>query len=348
MTCGFRGQVYRLPFNLSVVTKDGTWDNFECRLTLYPHEQEVTLSSQISMSHKAVSLKFRSHAFQLDKLTDIAQYLPGLILSGAADIEGDATIRLEPFKISKFAATCELRNTQIQYNQLAITGLQDSEKGNSPIRIEIAGEDTQFHVRASNISCVSPAHILVPALQCDLRLSQDGVESAGYFEVASCDFDKGHTSLLQILAPFHSTGRFSAKFSKTGIWEFSLSNNPPSGEAVSPPTECKVRLKTYDVALTPPTVTISGSGEKTNGIIRHAVQFTDLVVTGDGTTIKMPSILIGGDTRLSGSPADGVTGITVLEAKVSDAVVSANASELKLPDVALTVKGESGFRLKMV
>jgi len=342
LTCGFRGQVYRLPFNLSVVTKDGMWDSLECRLTLYPHEQEVTLSSQISMSHKAVSLKFRSHAFQLDKLTDIAQYLPGLILSGAADIEGDATIRLEPFKISKFAATCELRNTQIQYNQLAITGLQDSEKGNSPIRIEISGEDTQFHVRASNISCVSPAHILVPALQCDLRLSQDGVESAGYFEVASCGFDKGHTALLRILAPFRSTGRFSAKFSKTGIWEFSLSNNPPSGETVSPPTDCKVRLSTYDVALKTPTVTISGSGEKTNGIIRYAVQFTDLVVTGGGTTIKMPSILIGGDTRLSGNPADGVTATTVLEAKVFDAVLSANASELKLPDVALTVKGESG------
>ena len=342
LTCGFRGQVYRLPFNLSVVTKDGMWDSLECRLTLYPHEQEVTLSSQISISHKAVSLKFRSHAFQLDKLTDIAPYLPGLILSGAADIEGDSTIQLEPFKISKFAATCELRNTQIQYNQVAMTGLHDDEKGNSPIHVEISGEDTQFHLRASNVSCVSPVHILMPALQCDVCLTQDGVESSGYVEVASCDVDKGHTSLLPIPATFRSTGRFSAKYSKTGVWEFSFSNIPPSGETVSTPTECKARLSGYDVALKTPTVTISGNGEKTKGTIRHAMQFADFMVTGNGTTIKMPTILIEGDTRLSSTPADGVTGTTVLEAKASDAVLSANDADMKLPDLAFTVKGESG------
>lgn len=342
LTCSFRGQVYRLPFNLSVVTKDGMWDSLECCLTLYPHEQEVTLSSQISLSHKAVSLKFRSHAFQLDKLTDIAQYLPGLVLSGAADIEGDATIQLEPFKISKLAVTCELNNTQIQYNQVAMTGLHDNEKGNSPIRVEISGEDTQFHLRASNVSCVSPAHILMPVLQCDLRFAQDGIESSGYVEVASCGFDKGHTALLPIPATFRSTGRFSAKLSQAGAWEFSLSNNPPSGESVSPPTDCKVRLSACDVALKPPTVTISGSGEKANGIIRHAMQFTELVVTGNGTTIKMPSILIGGDTRLSGNPADGITATTVLEATIPGAVLSASDAELKLPDLVCTVKGESG------
>ncbi|MBI5308515.1 MAG: hypothetical protein HZB37_09355, partial [Planctomycetes bacterium] len=173
LTCGFKGQIYRLPFNLSVVTKDGAWDRLECSLTLYPHEQEVTLLTQISLSHKTISLNFRSHAFQLNKLTEIAPYLPGLLLSGAANIEGDAAIQLEPFKIARFAMACELRDAQIQYNQIAIAGLHDTEKGESPICVEISGENTQFRMRASNVSCVSPAHVLMPALQCDLRLTQD-------------------------------------------------------------------------------------------------------------------------------------------------------------------------------
>jgi len=342
LTCSFRGQVYRLPFNLSVVTKDGAWDRLECCLTLYPHEQEVTLSSQISLSHKTVSLNFRSHAFQLNKLTEIAPYLPGMLLSGEADIEGNAAIQLEPFKIANLAMSCELRDAQIQYNQTAIAGLHDTEKGDSPIRVEISGEDTQFRLRTSNISCVSPVHVLIPALQCDLRLAQGGIESAGYVEVASCDVDKGHTSLLQIPAIFRSTGRFSATYSKTGAWAFSFSNNPPSGAAVSTPTECKARLSGYDIALKTPTVTISGNGEKINGAVRHDIQFADLVVTGNGTTIKMPSILIEGDTRLSGSPAGDITAITDLKVKASGTVLSANKSELKMPDVALAVKGESG------
>ncbi len=342
LTCGFKGQIYRLPFNLSVVTKDGAWDRLECCLTLYPHEQEVTLLTQISLSHKTISLNFRSHAFQLNKLTEIAPYLPGLLLSGAANIEGDAAIQLEPFKIARFAMACELRDAQIQYNQVAIAGLHDTEKGESPICVEISGEDTQFRVRASNVSCVSPAHVLMPALQCDLRLTQGGIECAGYVEVASCDVDKGHTSLLQIPATFRSTGRFSATYSKMGAWAFSFSNNPPSGTAVSTPTECKARLSGYDVALKTPTVTISGNGENVHGDVRHAIQFADLVVTGNGTTIKMPSILIEGDTHLSGSPAGDVTAITNLEAKAPNAVLSVNGSELKLPDLALAVKGESG------
>ncbi|HJW85421.1 MAG TPA: YdbH domain-containing protein, partial [Candidatus Brocadiaceae bacterium] len=320
----------------------GAWDRLECCLTLYPHEQEVTLLTQISLSHKTIALNFRSHAFQLNKLTEIAPYLPGLLLSGAANIEGDAAIQLEPFKIARFAMACELRDAQIQYNQVAIAGLHDTEKGESPICVEISGEDTQFRVRASNVSCVSPAHVLMPALQCDLRLTQSGIECAGYVEVASCDVDKGHTSLLQIPAAFRSTGRFSATYSKMGAWAFSFSNNPPSGTAVSTPTECKARLSGYDVALKTPTVTISGNGENVHGDVRHAIQFSDLVVTGNGTTIKMPSILIEGDTHLSGSPAGDVTAITDLEAKAPNAVLSVNGSELKLPDLALAVKGESG------
>ncbi len=343
LTCSFKGQIYRLPFNLSVVTKDGVWDRLECCLTLYPHGQEVTLLSRISLSQKTVSLNFHSHGFQLNKLTDIASCLPGLLLSGAADIEGDATIQLEPFRIARVAMSCELRDTQIQYNQVAIAGLHDTEKGKAPIRVEITGEDTQFCLRASNVSCVSPAHILVPALQCDLSLTQGGIESSGCVEVASCDVDKGHTSLLQIPATFRSTGRFFATYSKTGAWTFSFSNNPPSGTTVSTPTECKTRLSGYDVALKTPIVTLSGNGKNVRGDIRHAIQFTDLVVTGNGATIHMPSILIEGDTRLSGSPAGDVTAITDLEAKAPNAVLSVNGSELKLPDLALAVKGETGI-----
>lgn len=339
LTCSFRGQVYRLPFNLSVVTKDGAWDRLECCLTLYPHEQEVTLLTHISLSQKTASLNFRSHAFQLDKLTGVAAYLPGLLLSGAADIEGEAAIQLEPFKVAKFAMSCELRDAQIQYNQASIAGLHDTGKGECPIRVEISGEDTKFRLRVSDVSCVSPAHVLMPALQCDLSLTQGGIESTGYVEVASCDVDKGHDSLLQIPATFRSTGRFSATYSKTGAWAFSFSNNPPSGTVVS---ECKARFSGYDVALKTPIVTISGNGKNVHGDIRHAIQFADLMTTGNGTTIKIPSILIEGDTRLSGSQAGGVTIITDLETKVSNAVLSVNGSELKLPDMALTVKGESG------
>lgn len=342
LTCGFKGQVYRLPFNLSVVAKDGVWDRLECCLTLYPHEQAVTLLAQISLSRKTVLLNFHAPAFQLNKLTEIAPYLPGLLLSGAADIKGDVAIQLEPFKIARFAMACELRDAQIQYNQTAIAGLHDTEKGDCPIRVEISGEDTHFRLRAFNVSCVSPAHVLIPALQCDLSLGLSSVECAGYVEVASCDIDKGHVSLSPIPATFRSTGRFSAMYSKTGAWAFSFSNKPPSGAEVSTPTECNARLSGYGVALKTPIVTISGNGKNIQGDVQHSIQFAGLVVTGNGTTIKIPSILIEGDTRLSGNPAGDVTAITSVEATVPNAVLSVNGSELKLPDLALAVKGESG------
>ena len=342
LTLTFGGQVYRLPFNLSMAAKDGAWDRLECCLTLYPHEQAVTLLTQISLSHKTASLNFRSHAFQLNKLTEAASYLPGLLLSGAADVEGEAAIQLEPFKIAKFAMSCGLRDTQVQYNQVAISGLHDTEKGESPIRVEISGEDTKFRLRASGLSCVSPAHLLIPALQCDLCITQGGIECSGYAEAASCDVGKGHDSLLQIPATFRSTGRFSATYSKTGAWAFSLSNSPPSGSVVSTPVECTARFSGYDVALKTPVVTLSGNGKNAHGDVRHSIQFDGLVMAGNGTTIKIPPFLIEGDTRLSGSQAGGVTAITDVETKVSNAVLSVNGSELTLPDVALTVKGESG------
>ena len=276
LTCRFKGQVYRLPFNLSVVTKDGAWDRLECCLTLYPHEQEVTLLTQISLSHKTISLNFRSHAFQLNKLTGIAPYLPGLLLSGAADIEGDATIQLEPFKITNLATACELRDAQIQYNQIVIAGLHDTEKGESPIRVEISGEDTQFRMRASNVSCVSPAHVLMPALQCDLRLTQGGIECAGYIEVASCDVDKGAYLPFADTGDLPQHGKVFCNVFQNGRMGLLLFEQSPFRNGGFNANGMQGAIKRLRRCLKTPTVTISGNGENAQWRrpARHSIRRT--------------------------------------------------------------------------
>lgn len=354
LICRYHEQSYRLPFDFSLFTKEGSLDIFECIIRLYPRDQELTISSHIDMHANKASLKFHSHSFQLDKFPDIAQFLPELVISGLMDINGTSEIQLNPFQIAQSTVLCEFHNTRIDYKRMTVLNPESSENGKLPLCINMNGEGGQWQIKVTNISSPYPLPVQVSDATYDIQFSQETVESSGYFTVVPGRSDVEQQVPIQFAGPFRMRGSFSGKFAKTGEWEFLLSHDPLSQESGSPVNTCKIRYEPLDITSSVPGITISGKGEKTKGTVNYAVQLHDVGVHiyDQYATMRMPSVSLTGNANIDGNFTEGITGITTFEIKTSDLEISTEPAVIRVPEFSLQGDGyylkDGSFRVDAI
>jgi len=140
----YKGKTLRLPIELEIFpgkTEQNTWrgEVLECILRVYPGGQKIVFEVNVHMKKEQVLLGFDTTSIHLGRLADFANLIPGLILSGEADINGQASFQFRPFKISSASACCEFINTEIAYNNFKLQTLQNTQKEKHPFKIEING-----------------------------------------------------------------------------------------------------------------------------------------------------------------------------------------------------------------
>ena len=140
----FKEKSLRLPIELEIVTgttDQGTSDGdvLESILRLYPRGQEIIFSANIYMGKKQILLGFDATSVHFERFADFAKQIPGLTISGKADINGKASIQFSPFKISSASTRCQFINTEIDYNHFKLQTLQNTQNEKYPFNIEISG-----------------------------------------------------------------------------------------------------------------------------------------------------------------------------------------------------------------
>ncbi|MEA1946880.1 MAG: YdbH domain-containing protein, partial [Thermodesulfobacteriota bacterium] len=140
----YKGKTLRLPIELEIVpgkTDQNTWEGevLECILRLYPGGQKIVFAANIHMKKEQVLLGFDTTSIHLGRFADFANLIPGLILSGEVDINGQASFQFRPFRISSASACCEFIDTEIVYNNFRLQTLKNTQKEKHPFKIEING-----------------------------------------------------------------------------------------------------------------------------------------------------------------------------------------------------------------
>lgn len=254
----YKEKTLRLPIELEIVpgktdSKMPEGEVLECILRLYPGVQEIVFAANIHMKKKQVLLGFDTTSIHLERFADFANLIPGLILSGKADINGQASLQFSPFKVSSASVRCEFLNTEIAYNNFKLQTLKNSQKEKYPFKIEING--------------------------------RGGKE-----------------------------------------WKI-------SGTA----RNCKFRGNGFDIVSNPPIFTVSGNGEHAKGFATYNVVAPDVKVNSTFGTIKIPSVTLKGNARLSNSMKKGREFAT-FELKARDTDFKTASSNTKIPMVSLTGK----------
>jgi len=89
---------------------------------------------------KQVLFEFDATSVHLERFADFTNLMPVLILSGEADINGEAYLQFSPFKISSLSALCQFHNAEIAYNNFKLQTLQNTQKEKYPFNIKINGK----------------------------------------------------------------------------------------------------------------------------------------------------------------------------------------------------------------
>jgi len=340
----FKEKSLRLPIELEIVTgktDQGTSDGdvLESILRLYPRDQEIVFSANIYMGKNQILLGFDATSVHLERFADFAKQIPGLTISGKADINGEASIQFMPFKISSASACCQFRNAEIAYKNLILKTFQNTQKEKRPFKIEInqmGGKE--WKISGTAISAVSPLPLQVANINCDLRISKDAVFASGNFTIALEQLNGNQTTPVKMLEPLDIKGNYFANLTKNGEWEFGVKNTAQNKSAGTP-RNCKLKITGFDIATNQPVFDVSGKGKHAAGSATYKVVAPHVNINAKFGTIKIRSVSLKGKARLGNSMKKGRE-FAAFELKARDTDLTVESANIKIPMVSLTGKAE--------
>lgn len=333
----FKGKTLRLPIELEVVplkTDRITSDQngFKGVLRLYPRDQEIVFAANIQIIKKQILLKMDALKVHFKRFADFTSLIPGLALSGEADINGEASFLIKPFKLTSASALFQFRNPEFTYHNFTLKNFQTTQKGKRPLKIEIKGTGgKEWKIFGSAISAVSPLPFQVTDMNCELRFLEDAVTVSGDLNITSEELNHHKIIFAKVLKPFNIKGNYFAKLEKNGKWELRIHHMAKDTSRSSLKT-CEFQVNGIDIVSNLPFIDVSGKGEHANGAVTFKLDAPNVKTTARFGAIQIPSISLRGETRFNRSLKEGQR-VTTFKLKTSDTALTLASTKMKLPIV---------------
>lgn len=188
----------------------------------------------------------------------------------------------------------------------------------------------EFENIANYLPCVKISGSI--EADCNLQFPQWTIDSSGQFFITLEQSNINKYCYLQVLEPLKTAGAFSAEFTQTGDWGFSLSIDSPSEKPDNLVKDCKIRLDTGDIIFKLPSITVSGEGTESKGKVRYATKLYDFNFTQENVIVKAPSISLIGSANLDRNFMEGMAGF---ELKISGTDVYSEYLTIFIPELLL-------------
>lgn len=298
----WNGKPFRIPFELEFVPADKDMTSINCIVSIFPRDQKITSKVDIHLNNNKIAINLDAESVCLESFADLITQIPGLILSGRADLNGKADIQLMPFLISSVTAICEIENGKIGYQDIILQNSWDKEKENFPLQIKLTGSGgTEWEISGSSFSFVSPLPIEVSGFHFISKIQMAPFESSGSYSISIDRTPQNLKVPVKVLKPIPVKGSFSATYSNEGRWEFKLTNkDPDAGQAVS-----RLDTDTLSIASKMPRLDVSGNGTGPDGTAEFSVIIPDMNINMKPGNIKIPVITLSGKADFSQTGDNG-------------------------------------------
>lgn len=292
----WNGKPFRIPFELKLVPADKDMTSINCIVSIFPRDQKITSKVDIHLNNNKIAINLNAESVCLESFADLITQIPGLILSGRADLNGKADIQLMPFLISSVTAICEIENGKIGYQDIILQNSRNKEKKNLPLQIKLTGfGGTEWEISGSSFSFVSPLPIQVSGFHFISKIQMAPFESSGSYSISIDRTPQNLKAPFKVLKPIPVEGSFSATYSNEGRWEFKLTNkDPDAGPAV-----CRLDTDTMSIASKMPRLDVSGNGTGPDGTAEFSVIIPDMNINMKPGNIKIPVITLSGKADFS-------------------------------------------------
>lgn len=358
-----KGKRLRLPIELEIVpgkTEQRKADRnaLDCMLRFYPRGQEIVLAANIHPAKKNIILKCDANGVHLERFSDFVKLIPGLTLSGEADLKGEASLQITPFKIFSASVSCQFRDAEMAYNNnLKLINSHNTQKEEHPFKIDIntvGGKEWKISGRA--VSVVSPLLMQVSEINCDLSLLEDAFTVSGDFSIALEQLNSDPKTYIKMLKPIDIRGDYSAKLAKNGKWKFQIKNTAPKKSAGAL-QKYKFRVSDFDITTNLPIFYVSGTGDHDKGSATYKAAAPYVKAFAKFGTIQIPAVSLKGEARFGNSMRMG-QGFADFELKAPGTALTMASSNINIPNISLAGELQEGkdrvlhfvgaFRLKNV
>ena len=306
----------RLPAELEIIPSDQNRSLIDCRLSLYPRDHEITLTSVVNLDKNESVISISSKDLPFNRFSDFAMLVPGMSLSGAADISARAGLQLSPFKISSASCVITSNNLGMSYNDLKLENPRESKQ---PFILDIRNNgENEWIFAGTSISLVSPVPVTICNPEARLTTKDNLLKSSGNFTI-----NPGEENTFQI------RGKYFAGLTDKGAWFFKATNTPFTEHAFD---KTGLKFRGLDVSSNGLEFDISGKGKGKTGSIQYSASISGISAFNNNLSLKTPELIIGGKAEIGNSKITGLININT-----RNAVFKSGSAKIDIP--AFSVSG---------
>ncbi|MFH1977628.1 MAG: YdbH domain-containing protein [Pseudomonadota bacterium] len=306
----------RLPAELEIIPGVQNRSLIDCRLSLYPRDNEITLTSVVDLDKNKSVISISSKDLPLNRFSDFAVLVPGMSLSGSTDISASAGLQFSPFKISSASCVITSNNLGISYNDFKLENPKESKK---PFILDIRNNgENEWRFAGSSISLVSPVPVTISNPEALLAVKDNSLKFSGIFTI-----NPGIEKYFQI------RGKYFASLAGNGAWYFKASSTPLTGHTFD---KTELNFRGLDISSNGLEFDVSGKGKGKTGLLQYAASVSDVSASNNNLSLKTPELIVGGKAELDNSKVKGS-----IDINTRNAVVKSGSAKIDIP--AFSVSG---------
>lgn len=322
---------FSMPVNLKLTAPENSMDELNCVLNIWPRDHRVSFKIDLSMKKKLIAFKINTvDVVNLARFQDLAEYIPGLVLSGKLAIESEGLIGLEPFRIKKISSKVSLDDSQLRYSGLEFCNAQDNSGKNIPACITLNGIDNNIDISVKDMSFGKPLAFAFNPVNIKVNLKDDILNFRGTYRLtlAPRNLPVNYNSPLRIMKPVDLDGVIAGDFSRDGKWTLKFADEPGLGKKDVQKKRISTELNgTINFSMLLPVYEFSSTGKGADGNMTMRFKAPDVVFKDKDFTASAPLTDLRSSMKISRN--DDKTSI-LADVSVSSINVSVNYANAKL------------------
>ena len=322
------GREYRIPFEIDMVSAEGTISALLATAHLYPRGQMLKISAQMDLEQNRIVSYLETKEVELLRFADIFHSIGGLDLAGFASLEAKAELQFAPFKASSISGRLKSSSIDIRYKNLRLRNRSANPENGRPLMIDFTGAGRKkWNLTLSGLSAVAPVTAAIADMTAAIEPSEAGYRISGNVNL-SFESSNGHSAAavpLRFARPFDLPLKFSADYAEGRSWRLELTSGGRK------PDEMKGAAFEYQntrITTAFPTVHLSGKGTGSDISMAYGLRVANVRIHADDVNILSPQFVFKGEAAFSSNAPN--TLVSIYDLDLPGTVIKLDSSKIRL------------------
>jgi hypothetical protein len=327
---------YRIPFEIDMVSANGTLNALHATARLYPRGQMLKISAQMDLAQNRIVSHIAAKELDLLRFADIVKSIDELCLTGFASLEANAELQLAPFKVSSIAGRLKSAAIDIRYKNLQFQNRSPNPDNQKPLIIDFKGPERQnWNLTLSGLSAVAPISANLADMTATVEPAEEGYQVSGNFTLS---FDSSNdlravSVPLRFTAPFDLPLEFLAIYAQDGQWRFDITNGNRKQTGLRGPA---FEYENTHITTEFPGIHLSGKGIGGNIRTAYRLGIADVRIQSGDVNILCPQFVLKGKTDLIRNEPKTLLSMNDLD--LSDTAMTLSNSKISLKRLSVNGK----------